>query len=240
MNKRSQRDFVTPLPILGYPVHVIYKDFTPFHKLKISFRILSQVLHDVRSSLCVAVFPLVKSQTQRPDLRVPIALRRNLLTIVLGAEVFHALLSWLIHVRNIIEDLLVIFTRDPSNVSTLVLLHVRPISNRPFTLHRPSIVSLGISCFHCYNILILEHSTRGSESGVLVLINDDLLSPALSLTRTTEGFAMNVRICLTLNGTRGGINHRFATRTPILTQASETLYVAALSYWAVCPLVTMV
>ena len=88
--KCSQRDFVTPLPILGYSIHVICKYFTTFHKLKISFRILLQVLYDVRSNLGVAIFAPVKSQTQCPELTVPIALRLNLFTVMPGAEVLHA------------------------------------------------------------------------------------------------------------------------------------------------------
>jgi len=99
--KCSQRDFVTPLPISRHSVHEICKDFTRFDEISISFRILSQLLHDIRSNLGVAIFAPVKSQTQCPELTVPIALRLNLYTVIRCAEVLHALPLWLIHIRNI-------------------------------------------------------------------------------------------------------------------------------------------
>ena len=47
-------------------------------------------------------------------------------------------------------------------------------------------------------------------------------APTKDPIATSNLLQLHLRICLTLNGTRGGINHRFATRTPILTQVLET------------------
>ena len=99
--KCPQRDFVTPLPISRYSIHVICKDFSPFHEPSICFRILSQVLYDVRSNLGVAIFAPVKSQTQCPELTVPIALRLNLFTVMPGAEVLHVEPSCSLSQRNL-------------------------------------------------------------------------------------------------------------------------------------------